>query len=66
MINLFLLNVLLLAGLIAKFTAGGSYGGPQGSLHKKGELHIKHCTLYKCKMLLQIKNVATNKKCCYK
>ena len=23
------------------------YGGPQGSLHKKGELHIKHCTLYK-------------------
>ena len=23
------------------------YGGPQGSLHKKGQLHIKHCTLYK-------------------
>ena len=24
-----------------------SYSGPQGSLHKKGQLHVKHCTLYK-------------------
>ena len=31
------------------------YGGPQGSLHKKGQLHIKHCNLYKQKRLLQIK-----------
>ena len=33
------------------------YGGPQGSLHKKCQLHIKLCTLK-----IQIKNVAANKK----
>jgi len=39
------------------------YGGPQGSLHKKGQTHIKYCTLHKQKRLLQIKNdVAANKK----
>ena len=35
--------------------AGQRYGGPQGSLHKKGQPHIKHCNLYKQKRLLQIK-----------
>jgi len=39
------------------------YGGPQGSLHKKGQMHTKSCTLYKQKRLLKIKNdVAANKK----
>ena len=58
-----------------------TYGGPQGSLHKKGQPHIKHCNLYKQKrlqqikgellqikqkMLVQIKEVAANKRSCSK
>ena len=50
------------------------YGGPQGSLHKKGHPHIKHCNLCKQKRLLQIKrellqikkDVGANKKSCCK
>ena len=50
------------------------YGGPQGSLHKKGHAHIKHCNLCKQKRLLQIKrellqikkDVGANKKSCCK
>jgi len=57
-----------------------TYRGPRGSLHKKGQTHIKYCTLYKQKRLLQIKTtllqiqkrvaanekIAANKKSCCK